>query len=99
MQPGDWIACLRQTNAGEIIFFAVFIKDHKVDNLVVFPAAAFVEMVLEAGTELFNGHPFTVEDFEIRKPLILPENVATIVLGVVCVTSIARLLFSSAMRT
>src|ERR1700740_1910061 len=25
-----------------------FLKDHKVENLVVFPAAAFVEMVLEA---------------------------------------------------
>ncbi|MBV8097990.1 MAG: SDR family NAD(P)-dependent oxidoreductase [Verrucomicrobia bacterium] len=53
-----------------------FLKDHKVDNLVVFPAAAFVEMVLEAGTRLFNGHPFTVEDFEIRKPLILPERLS-----------------------
>ncbi len=27
----------------------VFLKDHKVENLVVFPASAFVEMVLEAG--------------------------------------------------
>src|SRR6201997_1835492 len=53
-----------------------FLKDHKVDNLVVFPAAAFVEMVLEAGTQLFNGHPFTVEDFEIRKPLILPDRLS-----------------------
>jgi len=51
-----------------------FLKDHKVDNLVVFPAAAFVEMILEAGTQLFNGRPFTVEDFEIRKPLILPDR-------------------------
>jgi acyl transferase domain-containing protein/NADPH:quinone reductase-like Zn-dependent oxidoreductase/SAM-dependent methyltransferase/acyl carrier protein len=50
-----------------------FLKDHKVENLVVFPAAAFVEMVLEAGVQLFNGRPFVVEDFEIRKPLILPD--------------------------
>jgi acyl transferase domain-containing protein/NADPH:quinone reductase-like Zn-dependent oxidoreductase/SAM-dependent methyltransferase/acyl carrier protein len=53
-----------------------FLKDHKVDNLVVFPAAGFVEMVLEAGTQLFKGHPFVVEDFEIRKPLILPDRVS-----------------------
>jgi acyl transferase domain-containing protein/acyl carrier protein len=53
-----------------------FLKDHKVDSLVVFPAAAFVEMVLEAGTQLFNGHPFVVEDFEIRKPLILPDRLS-----------------------
>jgi acyl transferase domain-containing protein/NADPH:quinone reductase-like Zn-dependent oxidoreductase/SAM-dependent methyltransferase/acyl carrier protein len=51
----------------------MFLKDHKVENLVVFPAAAFVEMVLEAGVQLFNGRPFVVEDFQIRKPLIVPD--------------------------
>jgi acyl transferase domain-containing protein/NADPH:quinone reductase-like Zn-dependent oxidoreductase/SAM-dependent methyltransferase/acyl carrier protein len=50
-----------------------FLKDHRVENLIVFPAAGFVEMVLEAGTQLFEGRPFVVEDFEIRKPLILPD--------------------------
>src|SRR6185436_4123405 len=35
--------------------------------------AAFVEMALEAGVQLFEGQPFVVEDFEIRKPLILPD--------------------------
>src|ERR1700730_501374 len=50
-----------------------YLKDHKVENLVVFPASAFVELVLEAGVQLFNGRPFVVEDFQIRKPLILPE--------------------------
>ncbi len=50
-----------------------FLKDHKVENHVIFPAAAFVEMILEAGVQLFEGRPFVVEDFEIRKPLILPE--------------------------
>jgi acyl transferase domain-containing protein/NADPH:quinone reductase-like Zn-dependent oxidoreductase/SAM-dependent methyltransferase/acyl carrier protein/short-subunit dehydrogenase len=50
-----------------------FLKDHKVENLVVFPASAFVEMVLEAGVQLFSGRPFVVEDFQIRKPLILPD--------------------------
>ncbi len=50
-----------------------FLKDHRVENLVVFPAAGFVEMVLEAGVQLFEGRPFVVEDFEIRKPLIVPD--------------------------
>ena len=50
-----------------------FLKDHKVDSHVIFPAAAFVEMILEAGVQYFEGRPFAVEDFEIRKPLILPE--------------------------
>ena len=50
-----------------------FLKDHRVENLTIFPAAGFVEMVLEAGIQLFEGKPFVVEDFEIRKPLILPD--------------------------
>ena len=50
-----------------------FLKDHKVESHVIFPAAAFVEMALEAGVQLFEGQPFVVEDFEIRKPLILPD--------------------------
>ncbi len=33
-------------------------------------------MILEAGTQLFNGRPFIVEDFEIRKPLILPDRLS-----------------------
>jgi acyl transferase domain-containing protein/NADPH:quinone reductase-like Zn-dependent oxidoreductase/acyl carrier protein/SAM-dependent methyltransferase len=50
-----------------------YLKDHKVDTHVIFPAAAFVDMVLEAGVQWFEGRPFAVEDFEIRKPLILPD--------------------------
>src|SRR5437660_722489 len=55
-----------------------FLKDHKVENHVVFPAAGFVDLVIEAGTQLFEGRPFVVEEFEIRKPLILPEPAAGI---------------------
>lgn len=50
-----------------------FLKDHQVENLIIFPAAGFVEMVLEVGVQWFEGKPFIVEDFEIRKPLILPD--------------------------
>ncbi|RYD17462.1 MAG: acyltransferase domain-containing protein, partial [Verrucomicrobiaceae bacterium] len=50
-----------------------FLKDHKVDSHIIFPGAAFVEMVLEAGIQLFEGRPFAIEDFEIRRPLILPD--------------------------
>jgi acyl transferase domain-containing protein/NADPH:quinone reductase-like Zn-dependent oxidoreductase/SAM-dependent methyltransferase/acyl carrier protein len=50
-----------------------FLKDHKVDSHVIFPAAGFVELVLEAGVQLFEGRAFVIEDFEIRKPLILPD--------------------------
>ena len=55
-----------------------YLKDHQVENLVIFPAAAFIEMVLEAGVEWFEGRPFVVEDLEIRKPLILPDPVSAV---------------------
>lgn len=57
-----------------------FLRDHCVDKHVVFPAAGFIDMALEAGVELFEGRPFAVEDLEIRKPLILPENPEDVVL-------------------
>lgn len=50
-----------------------FLKDHRVENLIIFPAAGFVGMALEAGVQLFGGKAFVIEDFEIRKPLILPD--------------------------
>src|SRR5205085_9261666 len=51
-----------------------FLKDHKVENHIVFPAAAFVDLALEAGVQLFEGRPFVIEDLEIRKPLILADG-------------------------
>ena len=58
----------------------VYLRDHRVDNRIVFPAAGFIEMALEAGTQLFEGRPFVLEEFEIRKPLILPESPEAIAL-------------------
>ena len=57
-----------------------YLRDHCVDNHVVFPAAAFIEMALEAGLEIFEKRPFAIEDFEIRKPLILPESPSNLLL-------------------
>ena len=51
-------------------------------TLRIFPAAAFVEMAIEAGVQLFEGRPFVIEDFEIRKPLILPDPAVGIVAGI-----------------
>ena len=55
-----------------------YLKDHKVEDRVIFPAAGFVDLVLEAGVQLFEGRPFVIEDFEIRKPLILVDPVTSV---------------------
>ena len=57
-----------------------YLKDHKVDSHIIFPAAGFVEMALEAGVQLFEGRPFAIEDFEIRRPLILPEPASALIM-------------------
>ncbi len=59
-----------------------FLKDHKVESHVIFPAAGFVEMVLEAGLQIFEGRPFVIEDFEIRRPLIVPDPPTGLVLEI-----------------
>ena len=61
-----------------------YLRDHRVDNHIVFPAAGFIEMALEAGVEIFEGRPFVIEDFEIRKPLILPDPPENLVLELSC---------------
>ncbi|MGC1481788.1 MAG: acyltransferase domain-containing protein, partial [Chthoniobacterales bacterium] len=55
-----------------------YLQDHKVDTRVIFPAAGFIELALEVGVELFEGRPFAIEDFEIRKPLLVPEDPSTL---------------------
>lgn len=57
-----------------------YLRDHRVDKHIVFPAAGFIEMALEAGRELFEGRPFAVEELEIRKPLIVPETAEDLVM-------------------
>ena len=59
-----------------------YLKDHKVDSHLIFPAAGFVDLVLEAGVQLFEGRAFVVEDFEIRKPLILPDPASGVQLDI-----------------
>ena len=71
-QPA-WIAHLDERHLA-------YLRDHRVDNHIVFPAAGFIEMALEAGVEIFEGRPFAIEDFEIRKPLILPDDPASLVM-------------------
>ena len=50
------------------------LADHRVQGKIVFPAAAYVEMALGAGRQLYGTDSCVVEDVELRKPLFLPES-------------------------
>ncbi len=52
-----------------------YLADHKVDGMVIFPAAGYAEMALAAAASVFDGsNPFGISNFEIRKPLILESG-------------------------
>ena len=52
----------------------VWLKDHRVLETVVTPAAATLEMVLAAATMHFKTSAVTVEDVAIHKVLVLPSE-------------------------
>lgn len=47
-----------------------YLEDHQVQDATVFPAAGYLEMAL-AATDPHRTGPWTVEEFEIHKPLLL----------------------------
>jgi acyl transferase domain-containing protein/thioesterase domain-containing protein/acyl carrier protein len=51
-----------------------YLKDHRVQEHVVFPGAGYVEMALGIGRVLYNSLPLEIEDVEFPKALFLPEG-------------------------
>ncbi len=52
-----------------------FVRDHKVEGVVVFPAAAFIEMGLAVARELFGPGRHRLENIAIQQALVLPDGV------------------------
>lgn len=51
-----------------------FLKDHRLDQRVIFPASGYVEMALSAAEQLFGSVPVVVEDLMFDRALFLPEE-------------------------
>lgn len=51
-----------------------WLKDHRVQEHIVFPGAGYIEAALGIGRTLFNSQPLEVEDIEFHKALVLPEG-------------------------
>ncbi len=51
-----------------------WIKDHRVQNHILFPGAGYVETALAMGAALFNTLPLEVEDIEFQKAIALQEG-------------------------
>ncbi len=71
---GAWRLTL---DAGDAATFG-WIADHRVDGQPAIPAAAFVEMALEAAaetlTDAVGGAPLELVEFEVLRPLALPSG-------------------------
>ncbi len=56
-----------------------FLKDHRVFDVTVVPATAYLQIVLAAATEQFKTSQLVLEDFSIQRALILPDNEAKMI--------------------
>ncbi len=56
-----------------------FLKDHRVFQNVIFPAAASLEVALAAGKSALQSEQLVIEKVSFARPLILQENQASIV--------------------
>jgi epothilone polyketide synthase D len=53
-----------------------WLRDHKVQDAVILPGTAYVEMVLTAGSELFDESPFEITDLVLVQVLALVGDAA-----------------------
>ncbi|MDX1402816.1 MAG: polyketide synthase dehydratase domain-containing protein, partial [Kiloniellales bacterium] len=55
-----------------------FLGDHAIEGAAVFPATGFIEVVLEAAHAFLGHERIAIENFEIRRPLLLEGENAQI---------------------
>ena len=51
-----------------------YLKDHVVQNAVLFPAAGYIEMALAAGRIVLGKGMLDINDFEVLRPLTIPAH-------------------------
>jgi acyl transferase domain-containing protein/thioesterase domain-containing protein/acyl carrier protein len=61
-------------NASLDLSAQTWLKDHRVQDHVIFPGAAYVETTLGMGVAIFESQSLDVENIEFQKALVLPEG-------------------------
>jgi len=55
-----------------------YLRDHKVQGQILVPGAAYLEMALAAGKEIFGSGPYILEDMRFVKGCFLPKGGARV---------------------
>nr|AYM54555.1 hypothetical protein [Racemicystis crocea] len=75
-----------------------YLADHRVQGEVVIPAAAYVEMALAAGAEIFGGAELSIAQMSIEQMLALPSKGERVVQTVLTEEGSGRASFQIASR-
>ncbi|AFZ33823.1 Phenylalanine racemase (ATP-hydrolyzing), Mycocerosate synthase [Stanieria cyanosphaera PCC 7437] len=51
-----------------------FLQDHKINQEIIFPATAYLEIALAAGNNIFSSSVISLEDIEVEQALILSDK-------------------------
>jgi acyl transferase domain-containing protein/acyl carrier protein len=51
-----------------------YMSDHRVNEMVILPAAAYIDLALGAASEAFGAGRFTIEELALKKTLFFPED-------------------------
>jgi acyl transferase domain-containing protein len=51
-----------------------YLSDHRLQEMCVYPAAAYVEMALAAAQQVFGPRPCALEEVEFRQPLLFKKD-------------------------
>jgi acyl transferase domain-containing protein/acyl carrier protein len=51
-----------------------YLRDHRVRGAIVFPAAGYLELALQAAAEVLGRGPHSLEDVVLTEPLVLPAE-------------------------
>jgi acyl transferase domain-containing protein len=55
--------------------FLTYLKDHKIDDDIIFPAAAYVEMAMQACREAGVGVEYEIGEFLLARKMLLQEGI------------------------
>lgn len=68
----------------------LFLKEHVIVEHIVYPAAAFMEMVYAAAKNIQKHSAFSIKNFQIKAPLLLRQNTKTPLLTLINSMSVNR---------